>query len=260
MVSKRRLWQLKRFKTGHGREKALGWRVQTLSLQGPGWAHSEVTALFPIYTVTSPWRRDPGGCLGHVNTRPPQRRKDPLLLSSHIHLPLDWNSFILFKWFILFHWDLISKAVPSAKRLCQQVSNHFFFFSPFLADESFRFGICQDFSINKYFSLHEVLCWPKASFGFFLKMFSFWPAWYLPKASIALTFERILQDGLFSLWGNCKSGMWNDLSKAYSKQPDLGTFPAVQSLRLCLPMQEVWIWSLLGKLRSYLSLGQETKP
>ena len=131
MVSKRRLWQLKRFKTGHGREKALGWRVQTLSLQGPGWAHSEVTALFPIYTVTSPWRRDPGGCLGHVNTHPPQRRKDPLLLSSHIHLPLDWNSFILFKWFILFHWDLISKAVPSAKRLCQQVSNHFFFFFSF---------------------------------------------------------------------------------------------------------------------------------
>ena len=181
MVSKWCLWQLKRFKTGHGREKVLDWRVQTLSLQGPGWAHSQVTALFPIYTVTSPWRRDPAGCLGHVNTQPPQRRKDPLLLSSHIHLPLDWNSFILFKWFILFHWDLISKAVPLAKLLCQQVSNHFFFFLLFWLMRVSGLEYVKIF-LSTNISLFMKYCvGQKLHLGFSLRCFSFGQPDIFPK-------------------------------------------------------------------------------
>ena len=38
-----------------------------------------------------------------------------------------------------------------------------------------------------------------------------------------------------------------------------GTSLVVQCLRLCLPMQGVWVQCLVGKLRSHMPWGQETK-
>ena len=38
-----------------------------------------------------------------------------------------------------------------------------------------------------------------------------------------------------------------------------GIFLAVQWLRLCLPMQGVWVQSLVGELRSHTLQGQKTK-
>ena len=42
--------------------------------------------------------------------------------------------------------------------------------------------------------------------------------------------------------------------------PNGGTSLAVQWLRLCLPMQGVWVQSLLGMLRAHMLHGQKTKP
>ena len=39
-----------------------------------------------------------------------------------------------------------------------------------------------------------------------------------------------------------------------------GTFLAVQWLTLCLLMQEVWVQSVVGELRSHVSPDQKTKP
>ena len=39
----------------------------------------------------------------------------------------------------------------------------------------------------------------------------------------------------------------------------LGTSLVVQWLRLHLPMQGVWVWSLVGELRSHMPHGRETK-
>ena len=39
----------------------------------------------------------------------------------------------------------------------------------------------------------------------------------------------------------------------------MGTFLVVQWLRLCLPMQRVWILSLVGEVRSHIPRGQKTK-
>ena len=39
----------------------------------------------------------------------------------------------------------------------------------------------------------------------------------------------------------------------------VGTSLVVQSLRLCLLMQEVWVRSLVGELKSPMPLGQETR-
>ena len=39
----------------------------------------------------------------------------------------------------------------------------------------------------------------------------------------------------------------------------LGISLAVQELRLCLPKQRVWIWSLVGSVRSHMPCGQNTK-
>ena len=43
------------------------------------------------------------------------------------------------------------------------------------------------------------------------------------------------------------------------RKPHLGTSLAVQWLRPCLPMQEVWVQSLVGDLRSHMPRSQKTK-
>ena len=40
----------------------------------------------------------------------------------------------------------------------------------------------------------------------------------------------------------------------------LGTPPVVQRLRLCLPIQGVWVRSLVEEVRSHMPCGQKKKP
>lgn len=70
------------------------------------------------------------GGLCPLDARPSHRRKDPVLLSFHLHLPLNWNFFILFQLFIWFLRDLTRQAVVSVKLLWQWGSHQtlFFFF------------------------------------------------------------------------------------------------------------------------------------
>ena len=49
------------------------------------------------------------------------------------------------------------------------------------------------------------------------------------------------------------------LSKVDFKTPTLGTSLVVQWLRLCLPMQRVWVRSLVRELRSHVLDGQKTE-
>ena len=54
---------------------------------------------------------------------------------------------------------------------------------------------------------------------------------------------------------------WSARAKgAFLKLLVLGTFPAVQRLRLPLPVQEVWIHSLVRELRLYMTHSQKKNP
>ena len=45
----------------------------------------------------------------------------------------------------------------------------------------------------------------------------------------------------------------------HKSRSQAGTSLAVQWLRLCLPMQGLWVRSLVGKLRSHMPCGQKPK-
>ena len=58
---------------------------------------------------------------------------------------------------------------------------------------------------------------------------------------------------------NQDTTFWISFIHSKKKYIYLGTSLAVQWLRLPLPMQGVWVWSLVGELRSHMPHGQKTK-
>lgn len=121
------LGQLSRYLYGSWKKMSRGPWGQILSLKPLGRARSEVTALLPVY---GPRTNDTEEACAPLDARPSHRRKDPVLLSFHLHLPLNWNFFILFQLFIWFLRDLTRQAVVSVKLLWQWGSHQtlFFFF------------------------------------------------------------------------------------------------------------------------------------
>ena len=64
---------------------------------------------------------------------------------------------------------------------------------------------------------------------------------------------------LASLQNNNFQSWCYDHLESFKKKNTSGTSLVVQWLRLSLPMQGVWIWYPVGKLRSHMPYGQKTK-
>ena len=51
----------------------------------------------------------------------------------------------------------------------------------------------------------------------------------------------------------------SNIKISIKKKSTVETFQVVQGLRLCLPMQRVWVRSLVGELRSHMPWGQKNQ-
>ena len=81
----------------------------------------------------------------------------------------------------------------------------------------------------------------------------------LPNSEIKLWSPKLHR--CFTIWATGEASIeyiWNCWSFSTLKY-NLGTFLVVQRLRLCLPMQGVWVWSLVGELSSPIPHSQKTK-